>query len=254
MKEPKIIAAIPARFSSTRFPGKPLAMIAGRPMIEWVVEGTLKSKLVDEVWILTDDERIQQAVKSMPVRAMLTPSNLPSGTDRIWYAVQRDGLDASSEDAIVVNVQGDEPLINGDVIDELIQPLLSDPKLAMSTLAQDLAEEDLLNLNSVKVLSNRRQEAIYFSRFPIPYSRVSFREAGKIPGLGKHVGLYAYRLATLKKIAQQAPLPVERAEGLEQLRALYLGIIIHVGKTSHQSLGVDSPEDVQRVEAILSKN
>ena len=236
----KVIGVIPSRFGSTRFPGKPLAMIAGRPMLQWVIEGARGSRLLNEVLVATDDERIRELSERCGARAVMTESALPTGTDRVWAAARGLGAD------IVVNIQGDEPLIDGRVLDALVEPLLKDAAIEMATLARALDEESLASMNTAKIVLNARAEALYFSRFPIPYSR----EKGGDCAL-KHIGIYAYRTGFLERFCAQAPTELERAEGLEQLRALYLGARIRVVKVEHEAWGVDTPSDVQKIEDII---
>jgi len=238
----KTIGVIPARYGSTRFPGKPLAKIAGKPLLQWVVEGAKKSRKIDEILVATDDQRIADLCEKIGARFAMTPSNLPTGTDRIQKAIE--GLEAE----IVVNIQGDEPLINGSVLDALVTPMLADASLEMATLALRLEAGDLENLNTAKIVTDEKGRALYFSRFPIPFSRSS--EARHEIGL-KHIGIYAYRRSFLERFCRQTPVPLELSEGLEQLRALYLGAAIHVVKVEHNSWGVDTPEDILKVEELL---
>jgi 3-deoxy-manno-octulosonate cytidylyltransferase (CMP-KDO synthetase) len=254
-----ILGVIPARFASTRFPGKPLKLVAGKPLLQWVVEAVKSSKKITQVWVATDDERIAELAKSLNVKVAMTDSELPTGSDRVWQAVKNSAAE------IVVNIQGDEPLLRGEVLDSLIQPMIDDRSLEMATLGRPLNEEALLSPNTAKIVLNAQHEAIYFSRFPIPFSRQKW--AGVAPksetdaelqGLSetvlKHVGLYAYRKSFLEKFCAQKPVGVEILESLEQLRALYLGARIKVVRTEHESWGVDTPEDVAKIEAMIAKN
>lgn len=247
----KVIGVIPARYESSRFPGKPLALIQGRPMIAWVVEGALKSKLLHSLIVATDDIRISKSVESLGIRTVMTDTNCPSGSDRIWQAIEKEDCD------IVVNIQGDEPLVTGELVDLLVQPFLDgaelDADLDMTTLAHPISEEELHSDNCVKVVVNQKSEAMYFSRFPIPYSRMKI-ELGynnSISGCLKHIGMYGYRKKFLKRYCLESPVILETAESLEQLRALYLGARIKVLKTEIRSLGVDTPEDLKKIEAIM---
>lgn len=243
----KALGVIPARFAATRFPGKPIAKISGREMITWVIEGAQTSKLLSEVIVATDDARIAEVARKSNVEVVMTDSALPSGTDRIYAAVKaRSGVD------VVVNVQGDEPLIQGAVIDELIQPFQKDSQLQMATLGHAISAEELQSANSVKIVLNQNRDALYFSRFPIPYSREKL-ETAVSPGCLKHIGLYAYRLDFLARFCATPQCELERAEGLEQLRALHLGARIRVIETESRSWGVDSPDDLARIEEILSQ-
>ena len=242
----RAIAVIPARWGSTRFPGKPLAKIQNLEMIAWVIRGAKTSRQIAEVIVATDDKRIADVAEREGVRAVMTDSDLPSGSDRIWQAIQKENCE------IVLNVQGDEPLITGTVIDALLKPMLADSNLEMATLAQILTAEDLASENSIKVLTNQVSEAVYFSRFPIPFSR-SGRPTSSAPveGVWKHIGMYAYRKEFLQKYCEQGPVFMELAESLEQLRALYLGARLKVVITKEKSWGVDSPEDIAKIEKIL---
>lgn len=248
-----ILGVIPARFGSTRFPGKPLKLVAGKPLLQWVVEAAKTSKKITEVWVATDDTRIAELAKSLDVKVAMTDSELPTGSDRVWQAVQNSPAD------IVVNIQGDEPLLQGSLLDSLVQPMIDDRNLEMATLGRPLDEEALLSPNTAKIVLNQRHEAIYFSRFPIPFSRQKWPEGATNAELQavsqtvlKHVGLYAYRKSFLEKFCAQKPVGVEIQESLEQLRALYLGARIKVVRTEHESWGVDTPEDVAKIEAMIA--
>lgn len=238
----KVLGVIPARFASTRFPGKPMALIQGKPMIQWVVEATLKAKSLSTVLVATDDEKIARAAKDAGAEAVMTDSDLPSGTDRICAAIK--GRDAD----IVVNIQGDEPLIRAEMLEELIAPMLEAQAPEMSTLACELSEDELQNPNVVKALRDVNGNAIYFSRFPVPYSRGQAK--GNFACL-KHIGLYAYKRDFLEKFRVTPPSALELGESLEQLRALELGAKIRVVPTRHRSLGVDPPEDLAKIEKML---
>jgi 3-deoxy-manno-octulosonate cytidylyltransferase (CMP-KDO synthetase) len=239
----KAIGIIPARWGSTRFPGKPLELIAGKPLLQWVIEGSKGSRKLQEICVATDDDRIAQLAKNCGIRALMTDSDLPTGTDRIWQAVQN--IDAD----VVINIQGDEPLIEGSVLDRLVEPFESDAALEMATLGRPLDEDALRSVNTAKIVLNCRGEAIYFSRFPIPYSRVA--ASGRPDAALKHIGIYGYRRSFLQKFCSQSPTVLEQMEGLEQLRALYLGARIKVIAVDHDSWGVDTPGDVQKIEEII---
>ena len=251
-----IIGVIPARFGSTRFPGKPLKLVAGKPLLQWVVEAAKTSKKLTQVWVATDDDRIAQLAKTLDVKVAMTESELPTGSDRVWQAVKNTSAE------IIVNIQGDEPLLQGELLDSLVQPLIDDRQLEMATLGRPLDEEALLSQNTAKIVLNARHEAIYFSRFPIPFSRQKWSAKPTDAGLQgvndfsgtvlKHVGLYAYRKSFLEKFCAQKPVGVEILESLEQLRALYLGARIKVVRTEHESWGVDTPEDVAKIEAMIA--
>lgn len=243
----KTIAVIPSRYGSTRFPGKSLAPICGKPLVRWVVEACLKAKTPDEVVVATDDERIAAAVEGSGARAVMTPSDLPSGTDRVAAAA------AAAPDDIVVNVQGDEPLIDPDLIDRVAEVLRGDRAGAfqMATASTPIrSTEDLAAPSVVKVVTAADGGALYFSRHAIP-----FRRDGE-PDLTtqfwqRHIGIYAYRGAFLSRLVSTPPCDLERTEKLEQLRALWLGGRIAVVRTDEPGIGVDRPEDVAVVESIL---
>lgn len=239
----RAIGVIPARFGSTRFPGKPLKLVAGKPLLQWVIEGARTSRHLEEIWVATDHEEIAALARRCEVPVMMTASDLPTGSDRAYQAVRDQNID------IVVNIQGDEPLITGTLLDQLVTPLFNTPELSMATLGRTLQPQDLKSPNTAKIVLNQRNEAIYFSRFPIPYSRVDAPEHGAV--CLKHIGLYAFRKSFLAEFCAQPPTPLESAEGLEQLRALYLGARIHVVHVEHESWGVDTPEDIAKVEALL---
>jgi len=239
----KTVAVIPARYGSTRFPGKPLAKINGVSMIERVYRNVCTSKAIHEVWVATDDKRIEQAVLAFGGNCLMTSDQHQTGTDRIAEAMEK--LEAD----LVINVQGDEPLIQGDVLDLLIQPFLREPELQMATLKTKIKNtEDIENPNVVKVITDRNGNAIYFSRSPIPYNR-----DGLDVQYYKHIGVYAYRTAFLRQYVGMPRTSLELAESLEQLRAVEHGVRIRVIETDLQLLGVDTPEDIKRVEEYLNK-
>lgn len=241
----KAIGIIPARYGSTRFPGKPLALINGQPLLKWVIVGSKSAKRLSEIAVATDDERIAKLAEEAGVRALMTDSELPTGTDRIYQAAKQ--LDLRDDD-VVVNIQGDEPLIEGSLLDKLVDPF-SDAGLQMATLGRPLDEESLKSLNTAKIVLNKRDEAMYFSRLPIPYTR----QSGEAPFSAalKHIGIYAYRKSFLKEFCAEKPAAVELAESLEQLRALYLGARIKVVRVEHDSWGVDTPDDVLKIERLM---
>jgi 3-deoxy-manno-octulosonate cytidylyltransferase (CMP-KDO synthetase) len=247
----KVVGVIPARFASTRFPGKPLAKILNKEMIAWVLEGAIKAKNLDQVWLATDDEKIAEVGRRVGVQVALTDPDLPSGSDRIWAAIQNVDCD------VVINIQGDEPLVQSEWIEKLIEPFSGeaaqgDPSTQMSTLATTLSLEELNNPNVVKVICNQLGHAIYFSRFPIPFSRQT-ADASRLSIVKKHVGMYGYRKSFLKQFCAAPASRIELAESLEQLRALELGAKIAVREIHSTSLGVDTPEDLNRVEAVIKK-
>lgn len=240
-----ITAVIPARYASTRFPGKALAEIGGKPMIQHVYERTSRASLVSNVIVATDDARIQQAVAGFGGVCRMTRPDHDTGTDRL--AEVAEGLDAD----IIVNVQGDEPLIEPEMIDQAIHPFLSDPALQMGTLKTQIrCLHDFLSPNVVKVVTDREGDALYFSRSPLPFFRDKWQDlkdesfsSGKLHCY-KHVGLYVYRRDFLVKFAAMPPTFLETSEKLEQLRALENGVRIRVVETGFESIGVDTPDDL----------
>ncbi|MFO7831555.1 MAG: 3-deoxy-manno-octulosonate cytidylyltransferase [Desulfuromonadaceae bacterium] len=243
----RVVAIIPARYASTRFPAKPLADIHGKPMVQHVYERTKRASLVDDVIIATDDERIFTAAQSFGARVMLTSAQHETGTDRL-AEVAAELPDVE----LVVNVQGDEPMIEAEMIDSAIDPLLWNTNVSMGTLMTRIdTQEEFINPNVVKVVTDLSGLALYFSRSPIP----CVRDAGScVPQITayRHIGLYVYRREFLLRYPELEPTPLEQAEKLEQLRALEHGYRIHVALTPHQSVGVDTPEDLEMVKAALS--
>lgn len=249
---PQIIAVIPARYGSSRFPGKPLADILGKPMIKWVYENAMSSRLINDVYVATDDERIFNVVKNFGGNAIMTPSEIPTGTDRIAYAV-RD-IDAD----IIVNIQGDEPLISGDMIDSAIEPFLKedDNDIDISTLAVKITElETLFNPNVVKVVFDKKNFALYFSRSPIPFCRDARTrdEWLKLGTYYKHIGIYVYKRSSLFKFVSLKGSKLEELEKLEQLRAIENGMKIKVVVTDKDTVGVDTFSDIENVVSILKQ-
>jgi 3-deoxy-manno-octulosonate cytidylyltransferase (CMP-KDO synthetase) len=242
----KTYGIIPSRFGSSRFPGKPLAVLAGKPLVAWVVEAVKKAKSLDDVLVATDDERIVAAVEQHGGRAVMTPSELPSGTDRIACAAGD-----FADDDILVNIQGDEPLIDPALIDALVAKLRDDPRWSMATAVTPIkSAADLAARTVVKVVLDRDDGALYFSRSPIPCDRD--HEADLDSGLYvRHLGIYAYRGAFLRRYISEPPCGLEKTEKLEQLRALWMGAKIAVVRTDDEGVGVDTPEDAVRVERIL---
>lgn len=238
----KFACVIPARYASTRLPGKPLADIAGKPMIQRVYEQVSKAKKPALVIVATDDQRVFDKVESFGGTALMTQPNHPTGTDRLAeVASHHQDID------VIINVQGDEPLIDADVIDQLADLFVEDADLQMATVASPLLEEEYDEPSAVKVICNKRGDAMYFSRSLIPYPRHAF-----INPPMKHVGIYAYRRQFLLDYAKMDPTPAEETESLEQLRALENGYAIRVIKTDKRFVGVDTPEDLERVNAIFS--
>jgi 3-deoxy-manno-octulosonate cytidylyltransferase (CMP-KDO synthetase) len=245
-----VLAIIPARYASSRFPGKPLAPLSGRPMIQWVYERARAAHRVDDVLVATDDAKIADAVRGFGGRVALTSPEHRSGTDRIAEVVR--GTTEAQRAKAIVNLQGDEPLLEPGYIDRAVAPLLEDDRVEMSTLSTPIVDpEDAADPNKVKVVTDRDGFALYFSRAPIPWWRDGRPGAG--PVAAKHVGMYVYRPATLLRLAALAPTPLERAESLEQLRALEHGIRIKVVAVERDSVGIDTPEDLRRAEAMLTQ-
>ncbi len=242
----KIYGIIPSRFGSSRFPGKPLAMLAGKPLVAWVVEAVKKAKTLDEVLVATDDERIVKAVEEYGGKAVMTPSELPSGTDRIACAAGD-----FADDDILVNIQGDEPLINPALIDELALKLKNDARWSMATAVTPIKRlEDYAAKTVVKVVLDKDDGAMYFSRAPIPCDRDCEPNLASALYV-RHLGVYAYRGDFLKRYIKTPPCKLEKTEKLEQLRALWMGAKIAVVKTQDEGVGVDTPEDARRVEKLL---
>jgi len=239
------VGAIPARYGSTRLPGKPLLPIAGRPMIEHVYTRVAQARGLDRVVVLTDDERIARAVEAFGGECEMTPADCASGTDRIAWAARQWSAAAVSA---IINIQGDEPLIDPEEISRIAEHLAANPGDPVVTLATPAAPEEMANPNAVKVVLARDGSALYFSRSAIPYPR---GEGGAVPL--KHVGIYGYQRDALLRLAGLAPTPLERGESLEQLRALENGIPIRVLIVDRASIGVDTAEDLERVEQILTE-
>lgn len=254
----RTVVIIPARYASTRLEGKPLADIGGKPMVQWVYERASQTSLVDDVMVATDHREIMDRVKGFGGKVVFTSPYHRSGTERVAEVAEGLGID------IIVNLQGDEPLIEPAMIDEAIRPLLDDSTIPISTLKTRITDEkEVTDPNVVKVVTDKNDFALYFSRLPIPYVRDRGQGSGRsfnpnprplIPGHihYKHIGLYVYRRDFLLKFARIKPTPLEEAEGLEQLRALENGYRIKVVETAHQSIGVDTIEDLERVREIVN--
>ncbi len=239
----KSAIVIPARYASTRFPGKPLIDIQGKTMIQRVYEQACKSELATQVIVATDDERIFDHVQSFDGEVIMTSSSHKTGTERCAEVA------TSLEADIIINVQGDEPFIAPEQIDLLIDFLNKKPQFAIGTLAKRLElYEELCNPNTVKVILNQLEEAIYFSRHPIPFSRDDAPENWLTQHTYyKHIGMYGYRRDTLLHIAQLTPTPLEQAESLEQLRWMENGIRIGITTTNLDTISIDTPEDLSRI-------
>jgi 3-deoxy-manno-octulosonate cytidylyltransferase (CMP-KDO synthetase) len=244
--KPKVVGIIPARYGSTRLPGKALRLILGKPMVQRVYERARLARGLSLVWVATDDERIAGAVKSFGGQAVMTSPDHPSGTDRLAEATRT--IDAD----IVVNVQGDQPFLDPVMIDEAVQPLLDDPSLPMATLMHPVHRpEDLQDPSVVKVVVDLAGNALYFSRSLIPYPRQALAHP-----VYEHVGLYVYRREFLQKLAQLPPAPLEKIESLEQLRVLEHGFRLRVVETrcrdhAFSGFSVDTEQDLVRAETML---
>jgi 3-deoxy-manno-octulosonate cytidylyltransferase (CMP-KDO synthetase) len=245
-RRPNCVAIIPARFDSKRFPGKVIEPLAGKPLIVHTYERTIQASCVDRVLIATDDERVVDALKEYGIETVMTRSDHESGTDRIAEAAE--GIDVE----IVVNVQGDEPLVDPSTIDQAVHALIDHPEAAIATAKHSIQRwEDIEDPNVVKVVTDLRGRALYFSRSRIPYIR------GKnVDDIGErtywqHVGLYVYRKEFLAQFPRLEVTPLEELEKLEQLRALENGCTIVVVETDHKSIGVDTPEDLERVRELI---
>jgi len=239
-----IVAIVPARYESTRLPGKPLASIGGKPMIQHVYERTRAIAVVGRVLVATDDERIASVVRGFGGEAVMTSRAHVSGTDRIAEAATP--LDA----ALIVNVQGDLPFLEAATVDAAVALMRDEPDLPMATVKTPIHDSaEMRNPNVVKVVTDRSGYALYFSRSPLPY----WRDAEPPAALGyRHIGLYVYRRDFLLAFTRLAPTPLERAEKLEQLRALESGFRIRVAETGAAGVEVDTPEDLERARALAA--
>lgn len=246
----QVVAIIPARFDSNRFPGKPLAPINGKPMIQHVFERARAVKTLSRVVVATDDDRIAKTVENFGGEYVMTKKNHVSGSDRLAEAAKLLNI---SEHDVVVNIQGDQPLFPAEVVDQVAQPLLEDPALPMSTLIYRIVRpEEINDPNHVKTVFDRDNYALYFSRSPIPFQRNP--DDINQPTYYKHLGFYAYRKGFLLSFVALPEGEWERFEKLEQLRALEYGYKIKVTVTEHDSIEVDTPEDLKRVEEFLNKS
>ena len=255
----KVYGIIPSRFGSSRFPGKPLAVLAGKPLVAWVVEAVKRAASLDEVMVATDDERIVRAVEGHGGVAVMTPSELPSGTDRVACALRnRLGRDFEDDD-ILVNIQGDEPLIDPALVDALVAKMRSGAYEMATAVTPIRSFEDYVAKTVVKVVMAKDDSALYFSRAPIPCDRDGVpgfptpRPRGSADSLYvRHLGIYAYRGGFLKRYIAEPQCELEKTEKLEQLRALYMGARIAVVRTEDEGVGVDTPEDAERVAKLLA--
>lgn len=243
----KTAIIIPARYASTRLPGKPLQIIGDKPMILHVAEQASLTKGVDEVWIATDSKEIFNVVKSSGFNVTITDENHQTGTDRIAEANKKIGAD------LVINVQGDEPFINPETIEEALIPLQANKSIHMSTLATPfLSDSEIKNPNYVKVVTDFNQKALYFSRSVIPFSRDNKEDLSSGYPYLRHIGLYVYRKEVLDHLSSLKPVELETTEKLEQLRALYYGYNIAVVRVNEIALSVDTPEDLEKARAYYA--
>lgn len=248
----KVLAVIPARFASTRFPGKPLAMLGGKPIVQWVWECVATMPALADAVVATDDERIAEAVRQFGGRAMMTSGEHRSGTDRCGEVLRCMEAQGKTFD-VVINVQGDEPFTQQRQLQSLID-CFADADTQIATLKTVIrGQEELMSANNVKVICNPRGKAVYFSRQPIPYLR------GVEPELWlqhqayyKHVGIYAFRAEALHEVVRLKQSPLELSESLEQLRWLENGYTIEVRETEHANIGIDTPEDLEKAEQLLT--
>jgi 3-deoxy-manno-octulosonate cytidylyltransferase (CMP-KDO synthetase) len=244
----RVVAVIPARYASQRLPAKPLADICGKPMVQRVYERAARARRVDDALVATDDARIETAVRSFGGKAVMTPASLQSGTDRIAFVAKE--LDAD----IVVNVQGDEPLIEPAMIDEAVAVVAESDALVGTLVKKIESQAELFNPNVVKVALGANGNCLYFSRSPIPFGRdLQNDEWLKHHTFYKHFGVYAFRRDLLLRFPTMAPTPLERAEKLEQLRILEHGFAIKAAVTTHDSIPVDTAEDLERVRMMYAK-
>ncbi len=243
-----VAGVIPARWASTRFPGKMLAELCGKPLIQWVWERASEATQLEHLLVATDDERIASVVTAFGGRAVMTRPDHPSGTDRIAEAIQ--GLDVQA----AINIQGDEPLIDPDLIDEVAAVVRESDQWDMATAAEPMRDEHLIHEPSVvKVVCDESGRALYFSRAPIPYIREKDGGYDADPLYLRHVGIYGYRRAFLEQLVRTAPSRLEQAEKLEQLRALHIGARINVIIAETSAVGVDEPKDVPVAEEALRR-
>ncbi|MFA9372506.1 MAG: 3-deoxy-manno-octulosonate cytidylyltransferase [Labilibaculum antarcticum] len=245
----KFLGVIPARYASTRFPGKPLADINGKPMIQKVYEQALKA--LEHVYVATDDERIEEAVKSFGGKVIMTSPNHQSGTDRIAEAAKLITRKLTIDFDVVINIQGDEPFIQPDQINSL-KSCFKNPSTEIATLIKKISNSDeIFDPNKVKVVTAKDHRALYFSRSPIPFVRGENREKWLNNNtFFKHIGMYAYRFDSLMKISKLEQSDLELSESLEQLRWLENGYWIQTEITEHESIGIDTPEDLMRVKEM----
>ncbi len=244
MEKQMVVGIIPARFASTRLLGKPLADIGGKPMIQHTYESSLKSKLLNKVIIAVDDTKVEEAAKNFGANVLMTPKEIPTGSDRLAYVIRE-----MPEAKIIVNIQGDEPFISGTMIDQAIEPLLFDRSISVSTLAKKIETVEELKSPSIpKVVFDYNNFALYFSRSPIPFVRDAKTYLDRLnkADIYKHIGLYVFRREALLKFTRLESTDLEQIEKLEQLRMLENGMKIKIVETEYDTLSVDTPEDLVR--------
>lgn len=238
----RVVVMIPSRMASTRFPNKPLADIGGKPMIVRVMEQALQAK-VGEVWVAAGDQVIVDAVEAVGGKAILTDADLANGSDRIWQGVQRLMAKGMPQPEIVINAQGDEPLLPPELLRDAVAVFAAKPEVDVVTFAHPIVEEaDIVNPTKVKAVTTRDGRALYFSRSPIPHGAKE---------MTRHIGLYAYRYAALARYVAEVPGYLENTEKLEQLRGLEIGLHYHVLMTKHEPIGVDTPADLEAVLKLM---
>lgn len=245
----KFLGIIPARYASTRFPGKPLADINGKPMIQRVYEQT--SLAIKDVWVATDDERIKKSVESFGGNVIMTSTNHESGTDRIAEAVSKILETTLTKYDVVINIQGDEPFIQPEQI-KAVMKCFKNTSTQIATLVKAISEKsEIFDPNKVKAVISNEKKALYFSRSAIPYLRGIEKDEWLSKGVFyKHIGMYAYKLEILMEITKLKQSPLELSESLEQLRWIENGYWIQTEITTHESLGIDTPEDLERIKTI----
>lgn len=242
----EILAVIPARYASQRFPGKVIAELAGKPLVVHTFERTLQASCIDKAVIATDDLRVLEALEPYDIPVVMTSDTHPSGTDRIAEVARNTTAD------IIVNVQGDEPMLDPATIDRAVEAMLANPKLDMATAKHAIANpDDIRDPNVVKVVCDKQGMALYFSRSPIPHMRDIGEMATELPTYWQHIGLYVFRRSFLLDYASMPPTSLEQIEKLEQLRALENGHRIAVVETEFKTIGVDTPADLERVRKLL---
>lgn len=245
----RVVAIIPARFGSSRFPGKPLALILGKTLLQRTLEQARKAHSLDRILVATDDVRIRDHVLELGAEVVMTPSTCRTGTDRILAACHAT---PSLEDAdVVVNIQGDEPLLDPAIVDAAVSALLSSTAVMSTPCCPLQSEQEYLSRHVVKCVTNLQGQALYFSRAPLGHFSAA---QGTTPSIHRHIGLYAYRRSFLETYGTLPLSPLQLAEDLEQLKVLEHGYSIQVVSVTHSSIGVDVPEDIHRVESVLSWN